>query len=525
MTHPSTESPRRGLWTYFSHPEQALKSPLFQRWEPLYQRLFASRWTLFFLLLLGIGRALLFLAAYAPADGADGGDYYLYAAYIAGYDLPDRAANVSPVFPIFIYLNTYVLGNFNLIILWQLLMSSLLGVLMYWGLRCYNALLAFLVALVVLGDPQVGVVFNFTSTEPLYIFMLVAAFALATGTQKIKERWLRWQDVVLGVLLTLLRETRTVGAYLFVPFAVLFAVYTRNWRRVLLLLATFTLTSIGFTTLTRTASVNQTSTYNANMYARLLNSEDLLDAENGEASARLVALRETCESRPEDMSMLACLELEMGDINAVYDLYQAAYQEAVQEETGAILTPVVDAFFRYLRMSGHQYSGSPSPAQVQCADIDARAQRQFDQFLEREWSAYDLTPSQLEDFRTVTWDFMQQMCPPAWESEPIREVVNYVSFRYRSLSRPNPVMWNVLLVGLILVLPWARRFWYPVFLAGGVWAYHASISAAVNNVQPRYVVVTNPMRAVLVVMLIFLVANLLLRLLDAWLMRQKEAAE
>ncbi len=517
MTHESAENPPCGFWGHVLHPGQALHAQPLRRWEPLYRQLFASRWTLLFLLALGVARMLFFLAAYAPADGADGGDYYVYAAYIAGFDLPERAANVSPVFPIFVYLNHYVLGNFDLIIVWQLVMSSLLGVLMYWGLRRYNALLAFLVALVVLGDAQVGVVFNFAATEPLYIFMLVVAFALAAGTQVIPQRFLRWQDVLLGVLLALLRETRTVGAYLFVPFGALFALHTRDWQRILVLLASFGLMTLTFTGLTQTVEVAQTSTHNANMYVRPLIRDGLLDAANGENSARLVELRDGCQERPDDVTMQACLEAEVGDVNRVYDLYRLAYQEALRQQPDILLQSTVEAFFDFLRMSGHQYSGSPSPAQVQCEDIDARAQRQIDHFLGREWAALELTPQQLADFYAVTDDFMQQMCPPGWESEPIREIVNTISYRYRSLSRPTPVIWNGLLVALILILPWARRLWYPVFLAGGIWAYHAAISAAVQNVQPRYVVVTNPMKAVLVVTLLFLVAHLLLRVLDAWL--------
>lgn len=500
--------------------DDPLQSPAFKRWQSWYQRLFASRWTLLFLLLIGIVRALFFLAAYPPADGADAADYYLYAAYINGYDLPARAANVSPVYPIFIYLNTYVLGNFNLIIVWQMVMSSLLGVLMYWGLRRYNALLAFLVALVVLGDAQMGVIFNFTSTEPLYIFLLVSAYALVIGTGKIPEKFLRWQDVLLGILLILLRETRTVARYLFVPFALVFALHTRNWRRIGVLLLSLALTAISFDVLTRTAQVSQSFSFNENMYARPLFTEGLLDAANGESSAQLVALADTCRERPAEVSFIECMESQVGSQQALNTLYRSAYEEAIQSNPGSLLSHSIAAFWDFLRGSGHQYSGSPTPADVQCADLPARLERQIDHFLNKEWAALELTASQRETFSSVSDDFIQQMCPPGWEYPQIRSMTNFISERYRSLSRPRPLLWNGALLALILLLPWARRYWLPVVLAGGIWAYHAAISAAVQNVQPRYIVVTNPMRAVLVVMLIFLVMNVLLRLLDAWLARR-----
>ncbi len=506
------------LWQALRNP--AFESAALRRWEPLYTRLFASRWTFLFLLLVGILRALFFLAAYPPADGADAADYYLYAAYIGGFDLPTHAANVSPVYPIFIYLNTYVLGNFNLVILWQLVMSSLLGVLMYWGLRRYNALLAFLVALVVLGDAQIGVIFNFTSTEPPYIFMLVSAYALAVGTEKIPGKFLRWQDVLLGVLLILLRETRTVARYLFLPFVILFALHTRDWRRIAVLLFSLALTAVGFDVLTRTAQVAQSFSYNENMYARPLFVEGLLDAANGEASAQVATFAEVCRERPAEVSFTECMETQAGNREALNLLFRRAYEESLQANPGSLLSRSIAAFWDYLRGSGHQYSGSPTPADVQCENIPARLERQIDHFLNKEWAALELTASQQEAFITASEDFMQQMCPPGWDFPEVRSITNFISERYRSLSRPRPLLWNGALLALILLLPWARRYWLPVLLAGGIWAYHAAISAAVQNVQPRYIVVTNPLRAVLVVMLVFLVMNILLRLWDAALKKQ-----
>ncbi|MCA9912975.1 MAG: hypothetical protein KC496_06485, partial [Anaerolineae bacterium] len=295
---------------------------------------------------------------------------------------------------------------------------------------------------------------------------------------------------------------------------------TRDWRRIGVVLLSLLVMTLGLDLFTRSAQVAQSFSFNETMYARPLFVEGLLDASNGEDSAQLATLAEACQERPAELSFMQCLEAEVGTIEDVNALFRRAYEEAVQSDPGSLLSRSIAAFWDFLRATGHQYSGSPTPADVQCEDIPARLERQIDHFLNGEWAALQLTASQQEAFITVSQDFMQQMCPPSWDYPQIRSITNFISERYRSLSRPRPLLWNGALLALILLLPWARRYWYPVLLAGGIWAYHAAISAAVQNVQPRYIVVTNPMRAVLVVMLIFLVMNILLRLLDAALKKQ-----
>jgi len=332
-----------------------LLSSRFVRWQVLYQRLFDSRWTVIALLGLGVFRVIFYLLAFPPADGADGLIYYLYAAFIAGENLPPELARVSPIFPIVVFLNHYILGNFDLLILWQGLMSASLGILMYLALRPYNALLGFLVALVVIADAQVGITFNFTATEPYYIFLLVLIYTLSVGggTPAITITW-RWQDVLLGVLLQIIRETRTVGQYIFVPVLVLFAIQTRDWRRLSLVILSFTLTSIIFWGSTNTNEIQQTASDNEKMFARPLLNADLLDPSAGPASEELSRLLDEC--RRDDEPALACLNTRLGSEDAANTLLENAYQETLSTNLLATLQPSIIAFDNvWASISGRAY--------------------------------------------------------------------------------------------------------------------------------------------------------------------------
>ncbi|MBI5666666.1 MAG: hypothetical protein HZC41_01550 [Chloroflexi bacterium] len=114
------------------------------------------------------------------------------------------------------------------------------------------------------------------------------------------------------------------------------------------------------------------------------------------------------------------------------------------------------------------------------------------------------------------------MCPPLPHSPAAKNVVDYLMFRYRSLERPQPYLYYGALVLLVIVLPWARRYRMIVWTAGAIMLYHALISAVINNVQPRYVVVTNPFRAVLLATLAVIAARIGLLALDWLLIRRRK---
>ena len=161
-----------------------------------------------------MARALIFLIAYPPAHGADSADYFLYAAQFEGLDAPIVFELIYPLYPLLIYLTHYWLGSVYVLIVFQLVLSALQGVVFYWGIRPYSPALAFGVALLVLADPQTGILHNFTSTEPLYMFTLSLAFSL-TGAGGVFGGLTTFFSTPAGNLIALLAALITVGAYVY----------------------------------------------------------------------------------------------------------------------------------------------------------------------------------------------------------------------------------------------------------------------------------------------------------------------
>lgn len=486
--------------------------PHSQKLKQFYDTLFKSRWTVLCLLLLGLLRVGLFLFAYAPADGADAGDYYAYAAFIGGVDIPDRAANVSPMYPIFIYFAHYVVGQFDVAILMQLVMSSSLGLITYLGLRHLNAFLACLVALIVSFDAQTGVIFNFTSTEPLYIFFLVVMFAIMASTRR--DESTLWKPIALGITLFLISETRTIGTYLIIPVLGLYGLYTLDLKRISLAVGSTILSIIIFAGITSSFQIQQTSTTNMLMYSRPLLVHDLLIPDAGPASEQVAALLEGCDTSIRSRHISACVEEQLSEgEEAVGQLYRDAYIEALQADPMSFVSAARTAFYNYIRMSGQQYMGTPTPAVVQCADIESRVRQNIDYILTVEWRAVNMSAEQTANYRQVMLDFGYEMCPAAFENDTARLITDFIATHYRWLSPQNPYLVHAILIALIVTFVWARKYWYVYSLATGVWLYHALISTIFLNIQPRYVVVTNTMRAFIIGLLIFLLLQLLIRLM------------
>lgn len=494
-------------------------------WQPLIRfqnishNFLNSRWPLIVLLLLGLLRAIFFLAAYAPADGADAGDYYNYAAYISGLDMPPNVANVSPVYPHLIYFFYYLLGNLNLLIFFQIILSSGLGVLIFLALRHYSPWLALGAALLVLGDSQIGILFDFVSTEPAYIFLLCLSFTLALyqGTDIKRFHWL---DIIFGFSLVLLRETRTVGAYLFIPILILFVLKTRNWRRILTLIISFALGFAFFNTSLQVSGTGQAYSANENMYMRPLLRANLLNPDAGDASSHLQELLDRCKENHPELARISCMAIYEGSIPAVNRLGRDALFEVVRYDFPQFASVFFESFRDFLLMSGKQYFGMETPADVQCENPVERADRNADRMLDVEWVNLEISVNQKETIRQVVRDYTGRLCPPWWTNLKIRYIVEYIATRYASLSRPQPIIWHGFMLVLVVLIPWARKLWYPVFLAGGIWLYHAAISAAVLNVQPRYVVVTNPFKAVLISVLFYIILKIVLRMLDYFVSRK-----
>jgi hypothetical protein len=496
-----------------------LRSPQLQTLARRAQSIVDSRITIGLLLVLGIARAIVFLIAYPPAHGADSTDYFLYAAQFEGLDAPIVFDLIYPFYPLFIYLAHYVLGSIYTLVLIQVALSSLQGVIFYLGFRPYSPALGFLVALMVLGDPQTGILYNFVSTEPLYMPLLNLAFALFLVQIRKKGRRIETGDVVLGVILGLLLLTRPVGRYLIVPFGLLFLLGTRAaWLRVVTLATSFgfvLVASIGFNHIIFD-QLELTGGGSFMLNRPVLNS-GLLDAGNGAASAQVIELREMCEDAD---NMRLCLVDQLGDWAAVRKLYADAYQEMLQTRGSEFAKIVVDEFLLFLRKPGLQYGNLQTPSEVQCADIDARVERETRDLLQQDvilFGATDLTPDQLS---VILRDMAESMCPPWPDNVAVRRIVRQVAIRYRSLARPHPLIWYGAVGLAVVVIPWGRRLLFPVLMAGAILANHAAISAVVINVQPRYIVVTNPFKGILLLVLVYIAGVIMLRVIDEIALRR-----
>jgi hypothetical protein len=372
-----------------------------------------------------------------------------------------------------------------------------------------------------LGDPQTGILYNFTSTEPIYMVALNLAFALfLIQLRQPSGRRLQKGDIALGVTLALVLLMRPVGRYLIVPFGLLFLLGTRSWWRAAALAVSFGAALAVAILFNRIVfdqlELNGSGTF---MLSRPLVQSGLLDADNGPASARVVALREAC---PEGQGKNRCLIEALGDWPTVRKLYADAYGEMLRKRGPEFAEQVWEAFTDFLRQPGLQYHGPVAPSDVQCADIDGQVDRETRDHLEKGLILYGATDVTYDSLSPIIRDMSTAMCPPWPHNDRAREYVSRVALRYKSLSRPHPYLWYGAVGLATLAIPWARRFLFPVLMAGAILVNHAAISAAVLNVQPRYIAVTNPYKGFLLLALFFIVGMSILRLADEWLARRAE---
>lgn len=508
------------MWAIFRAAVQKpdLRAPQLIRLQGQLRFIYDSRFTIGLLLFLGILRVIVFVVAYPPAHGADSGDYFLYAAQFEGLDAPMVFELIYPLYPLLIYLAHYVLGSIYWLIGLQLLMSALQGAVFYVGIRPHSPALGFVAALMVIGDAQTGILYNFTSTEPLYMFLLSLAFALFLIQIKRDRR--SWAgDVALGITLLLVLLMRPVGRYLLAPFGVLFLLATRSWWRTAAVAAGYGAVLVLAMIFNRIVfdqfELNGGGTF---MLSRPLVLSGLLEADNGPASARVVELREIC---PQGKERNRCFLDQEGSWAALRKLNADAYQEMLQEHSREFAERVVDEFTKFLRLPGLQYSGPIKPSDVQCTDIDATVDRETQQYLEEDTLLYGTPDLTYDRLRTILYDIKMAMCPPWPDDDTVSRVVDQVALHYRSVARPHPYQWYGALGLTVLAIPWARRRWlFPVLLAGAILANHAAISAVVLNVQPRYIAVTNPYKGFLLLALLYILGLLTLRLVDEWLARR-----
>jgi hypothetical protein len=504
--------------------DSAWRSSQFTSIQHRLRLIYNSRYTPWLLLFLGVLRTVVFLLAYPPAHGADSGDYFLYAAQFKGLDAPIVFQLIYPLYPLMIYLSFYVLHSIYWLIGLQLVVSALQGVIFYWGLRLYSPALGFVVALMVLGDPQTGILYNFTSTEPFYMFLLNLAFCLYLVQIKHPAgRRIQRGDIFLGITLALVLLMRPVGRYLIVPFGLFFLLGSRSfWRTAvvgvsygIMLVLSMLFNQVVFDHF----ELNGGGSF---MLNRPLVKSGLLEADNGPASAQLIDLQNAC--RVVGTARNRCFIDQMGSWPAVRRLYANAYQEMLKTHSTDFAKKVFNEFTDFLRLPGLQYHASKTPSGVQCADISAKTERDTQTYVERDVLLYGTSDATYDQLYPIVQKTSLAMCPPWPSSSRVKSAVDWVALHYRSLARPHPYLWYGELGVLVLLIPWARRLYLlPVLLAGAILANHAAISAVVLNVQPRYIAVTNPYKGFLLLVLVYFLTMLILRVADGWLAARHES--
>jgi hypothetical protein len=472
--------------------------------KKLVHLLLESKWVYAILLICGLVSAILSLIAYAPADGADGGDYYLHAALLAGEEAPAGFALHPPLLPLLIFFFRHGLGQIYGLIILQALFSIIQGVLFYRALSDYDRGFAFISAVLISFDMQTKVLNSFISTEPLYIFLLSLSFCLLLLRIREKStKWLEPKDWLLGLMLALLYFTRAVGRFLILPFGLSFLLFTRSWKRSLVLvlvyiicMQTFYLSYDNFSAVNKDnlVSINSEEQWSIPLFRG-----KLLDPQNGPASSELFDLATHCEEEVP----VRCL-VELNGQNETLSLINLALRETVIANPFGYGLVVLRHFSKFLSLSGQQYR-ELSPAQTQCTNVTARTEGSYTAAIELEWLSVADTTLNLEAFRQTLNQINGLLCPPWYESETIRGLVDTISNSYSVIALPRAYLLYGVLLMSALFLPYFRRY-LPVVLSALLMVfYHAGVSSLIFNVQSRYVVVTNPYRILLFLALVYLV--------------------
>jgi hypothetical protein len=248
-------------------------------------------------------------------------------------------------------------------------------------------------------------------------------------------------------------------------------------------------------------------------WSRPLFRGNLLNPENGSASTELFQAASNC--RPD--VPVRCLVDILGQEKTL-TLINQALRETIRSNPIGYGLGVARHFSDFLSFSGQQYISS-SPAQVQCVDISQRAERGFQSALEGEWLASDTSGIDLTLFRGTVYRINGLMCPPWFESEFARSIVDNISSLY-SVFAPSRAY---ILYGLLFVIAisWqpSRQYLQMILASMLIIFYHAGVSSLIFNVQARYAVVINTYRIILLVAFIYLAGRFVLQLLKSYTRR------
>lgn len=500
------------------------QSPPVQRFARQINAVCGHRRMPWILFALGLLRALVSLLAYPPAHGADSFAYFFYAQRFTGMtEVAGLSQLVPPLYPLFILATYGWLGSAYWLIGLQVLMSAAIVPLFYLALRRYSPVFAIGAALVILLDFQVAVLFNFISTEPLYMFLLALSFWLFLRQSEAQKDENTARDALPGFTLLLLMLTRAVGRFLIVPLLVVFWLRTRSWRRSFIFLAGFLITLVVFSLISGAllGEVEGTTSSDYMVTGVVLRNTSWLTAENGPASAEFLDVRTACADR----NFYDCYYSLYGSHDGMIGLIFNTLFETLAANWQPFVGGIIERTEDFLALSGQQFGLDQGlPSELQCADVDSFVDALTPETLLTRgwgwtWGIREFTDSNFEQFRELYRPMRGALCPPLPGSPLAKTAVDYLMFRYRSLARPQPFLWYGALTVLVLAVPWARRYWLPFLTAMAFLFNHALASAALSNVQPRYVVVANPFRAILLVLLAYLILKTGALLVDGMLQR------
>jgi hypothetical protein len=453
--------------------------------------LIATRNLVWVIVLLGIVRTALGLQAYPPAYAADAFDYYLYAMRLNGTtELALMAHHVSPLYSYLMHLSYNVLGSAYWLLVLQIFFAVSITPLFYLALRPYQPFFAALASLIILFDMQFHIQFNFLASEALYVYLLALLFFVCLRAWHANQTGMiaaaQTGFFLSGLILVALLLTRPPAKVLFIPVLLLIGLSTVSWANLWRASAGFLVGCLLFAGISF-VMVGQVEGLTSGLGMLRRAAAEISD---DAATANSV-------QRPGEGGELGTF------LTTQAELYSRNLSQVVQSTIGGML--------QYLSMSGQQWGFvSTRPSEVQCENYPHPAD--FDNWITAEVVDKDFDPLPATDevaalLRSLRPPFRDALCPESgWQSERVQAAVDWIALRYRSLGRPAPqvLLWYGGVLLLSVFLPALRRFLPIVLFAGLLLFYHASISAVLLDVQARYVVVTNPFRAILLSLLVFM---------------------
>ena len=483
-----------------------------------------SRYFPWILIGLGVIRNLMLLGAYPPAHGADSLGFFFYAQRLSGFALPGMGRAVYPLYPVLIWVTTG--GSVYVLIAVQFVMAVAVAPLYYLAVKPYSPLLAMIVGIAMLLDFQVAILFDFTFSEPLYVFvMALTLYTFFRTARRHCERGWCTADVLTGALLVLLLLTRSVARFMLPAFLVVIWLVARNWRRPLAMLMGF-VAAYGVWAIVSLALLGRVEGMAAqeyflwgvypNQFARDLS------ADNGPESEIYLEARETCPADG-DLAIAYCLEDMTGSWSGALSVLRGTTLETIEADPHYYFNSLLQESAHLLANSGliFAYPGGGIASEVQCESTKAQAGNGELTANRITAGLVDPSPEKLDEIRDLEVKFRSIMCPPLLKSNPIlKQVVDQlslvnlpqiVSYRYfDEEARFQSDRWYELdfiyfiLPVLTLLFPWARKFAPMVLGTMGFLALHALAGGVVFVVQPaRFAVVTNPLRALLLLYLIY----------------------